>query len=97
MGYKLVCFTCRKAFNQPADYAGSRSRACSDCHQPAAKLWHRFRPPRRNATKKWQIVVYLHQHGFDYNKRFASFNGHNYEKYPTTMLAAKEFVRNHTP
>lgn len=97
MGYKIVCFKCRKAFNAPAGSRITPATRCPDCGGPVARLWHRFRPPRRNAVRKWEVVKFLHQYGFDYFDHFPGTSSRNYAEYPTTMLAAKEFVKSYAP
>ena len=90
MGYKLVCFDYRKAFNVSVDYLEREPKVCSNCAGPATLLSHRFRPPSRNALKKWEVVRFLHQHGFDYDH---VPNGVSYAPYPENLPAAKEFVK----
>ena len=89
MGHKIVCFNCRKAFNVGADYDDVQANHCPECGQPVERYPHRFRPPRRNATKQWEVVRFLYQHGFYYQH---ISDGKAYVAYPTTMLAAREFV-----
>lgn len=96
VGYKIVCFNCRKAFNAPAGSRQIQASHCPDCGGKVAQLWHRFRPPRRDARKKWEAVKFLYQHGFDYYDHFLTTDG-QYVAYPTTMLAAKEFVKAYVP
>jgi hypothetical protein len=89
MGHKIVCFECRKAFNVGADYNGTQSSNCPECGQLAERYQHCFRPPRRNATKQWEVVRFLNQHGFYYQH---ISDGKSYAAYPTTLLEAREFV-----
>lgn len=62
-------------------------------------LPHRFRPPKKNDDKGWELVNYLIENGFrfqhiyqlgsdDYNKKLTD----NYISYPKNLRDAKEFV-----
>lgn len=94
MGHKLVCLTCQKAANLNADYtlAEKQSRKCPECAGAMALYPHRFRPPRKNANKKWAVVRYLYQNGLTFHY-IAEPGGNGYFKYPETMKEAIEFVK----
>lgn len=93
MGHKYVCLACQKAVNLNADYtiAEKQSRKCLECGQAMALYPHRFRPPRKNANKKWAVIRYLHQNGLTYH-HIAEPGRSGYSKYPETMKEAIEFV-----
>ena len=91
MGHKIVCLDCRKAFNVGADYDNTQSTICPDCGKSASRFSHRFRPPRRNAVKQWEVVRFLHQNGFHYQHIHQP--GVDYAPYPTKMNEAQEFVK----
>jgi hypothetical protein len=90
MGHKLVCLNCRKAFNIGADYDDAQSNRCPDCGNPATRYPHRFRPPRRTATKQWAVVKFLQLQGFTYQHIHQP--GVDYVPYPSTMYEAQSFV-----
>ena len=102
MGYKNVCFDCRKAFSQGTDFNDIRESKCPDCGLLMKLVTHRFRPPKQSETKKWEVAKFLMEHGFLYEhvyKRIYEINGvtvlANYATYPETMREAKEFVEKH--
>lgn len=63
-------------------------------------LPHRFRPPKKDDEKKWEIVRFLLKHGFYYQHIYKKIETHKngvtsyeeYAEYPENMLDAKEFV-----
>ena len=56
MGFKKVCFTCRKAFNIPDIQAVATNLICSNCGEPAICLGHKFKPPKTDDLKAWNDV-----------------------------------------
>ena len=46
MGYKNVCFDCRKAFNQGTDLINIRESKCPECGILMTQVTHRFRPAK---------------------------------------------------
>jgi len=86
-----VCFECRKSFKRSADVR--QSRPCPICAGPTHPMNRKFKAPRQDETKAWQIVRLLFDHGF----RFASVVDETGARvqYPTTLAEAKEFVRSH--
>lgn len=56
MGYKKVCFKCRKAFNIPDIQAVETNLICSNCGGPAKCLDHKFKPPKADDIKAWDMV-----------------------------------------
>lgn len=56
MGYKKVCFKCRKAFNIPDIQAVVTDLICSNCGSHAKCLDHKFKPPKADNIKEWDIV-----------------------------------------
>lgn len=54
---------------------------------------HRFRPPKKRETVKWQVAKYLADHGFYYQHIYENSWGGQYMTYPITMQEAKEFVK----
>ncbi len=93
MGYKLVCLSCKKAFNLESDYLESakRSEKCPECGQMAVRYPHRFRPPKKSDDKRWEVVRFLYENGFVY-EHITNADRSGYEKYPETIKEAREFV-----
>jgi DNA-directed RNA polymerase subunit RPC12/RpoP len=99
MGYKNVCFDCKKAFNQGTDLNNIRESKCPDCGQLMKQVTHRFRPPKQKDTKQWEVAKFLMESGFLYEhvyERIYEIRGitvlANYATYPENMRDAKEFV-----
>jgi len=95
VGYKKVCFNCKKAFSLGTDFLVNHSATCPECGQRTAVLQHSFRPPRRDDTKKWEVVEFLKNNGFVYQHVYSTWTGKTYEglvNYPQTMAEAKAFV-----
>ncbi len=99
MGYKKVCFDCRKAFSQGTDLSNIRESNCPDCGELMKRVTHRFRPPKQKDLKKWEVAKFLMESGFLYEhvyKQIYEIRGitvlANYATYPENMRDAKEFV-----
>ena len=59
MGHKVVCLDCRKSFSQGTDFRNRKETVCPDCSKQMTLLPHRFRPPKNDDTKKWEVVKYF--------------------------------------
>ncbi len=99
MGNKVVCLDCRKSFSQGTDYNNRRVANCPDCGKPMVFLSHRFRPPKKTETQKWEVVRFLVANGFDYDhvyEKMEIIRGckvySSYAKYPENLGEANEFV-----
>ena len=99
MGYKNVCFDCRKSFNQGTDLKDIRESNCPECGKLMVQVTHRFRPPKHNDLKKWEVAKFLMKNGFLYEhvyKQIYEVKGvtvlANYATYPENMRDAVEFV-----
>jgi predicted RNA-binding Zn-ribbon protein involved in translation (DUF1610 family) len=93
MGYKTVCFNCRKSFS--AAQTKIRERKCPQCGKAMTWLSHRFRPPKNTDDKKWKVVEFLAENGFDYDHIWKSIQNGVYSGlavYPETMKDAEEFA-----
>ncbi|MBS1503470.1 MAG: hypothetical protein JST32_15485 [Bacteroidetes bacterium] len=96
MGYKNVCLSCRKAFSMGLE--GHNPQKCPECGNDFIRYNHKFRPPKRDDLKAWQIISFLHQHGFTYQhvykdvSRYQRYKAENQAEYPSTLEEAKEFV-----
>jgi hypothetical protein len=91
MGAKHVCFTCCQAFNAP--YGAVGPTKCPNCGNAIVVLPHRFRPPKKRETAKWEVAKYLVDHGFYYQHIHEHPWGGYLIEYPTTMHQAKAFVK----
>ena len=93
MGHKCVCLTCQKAINlnMNAELREKQSHKCPDCQKLMVRFSHRFRPPKKNANKKWDVVRYLHTNGFDYEHLY-EYGKPGYAKIPETMKGAVELI-----
>ena len=101
MGYKLVCFNCRKSFNRRISDSEPGIKKCPTCGGKLAFFNHKFRPPKLSDKKAWHVVKFLFDHGFNYQHIEESSTtlkfglrkaSGNYVDYPTNMKDAKEFV-----
>lgn len=94
MGHKKVCFTCRKAFSTYTNEAETIHLICPECGGKTLLLSHRFRPPKRENIKQWDIVKFITDHGFTFEHVYKHKGSGVYTivPYPETMEEAKEFV-----
>ena len=93
MGAKHVCFACRQAFNAP--YGAIGPTKCPTCGEAIVIMTHRFRPPKKRETAKWEVAKYLLDHGSYYQHIYEHSWGGQYMNYQATMQEAKEFVKNY--
>ncbi len=92
MGYKKTCFNCNKSFNRPIDFGTERKYPCPGCGEQMILMSHKFRPPTKNDSKKWQLIKFLANNGFIFQSIFETPSGGTHIKYPTNLRDAKEFV-----
>jgi len=95
MGYKKVCLTCKLSFNQSLNIGSDAVYTCANCGNSMHLLTHRFRPPRKDDSKGWEVVDFLITNGFYYQHIFKIENDiltNVYEDYPVKLAEAKEFV-----
>jgi hypothetical protein len=95
MGYKKVCFNCRKAFSLGTDFTIKHSSTCPECGDETSILDQKFKPPGNDDIKKWKVVEFLKNQGFIFQKVYSVIKNGSYSgqvKYPETMVEAKEFV-----
>ena len=91
MGYKSVCLDCRKAFSQGTDFTKFKNnKICPDCGKLMVFLSEKFKPPRKTENKKWEVVRFFVENGFDYSTKIG---GDIYINYNETLEEAKEIVR----
>jgi len=89
MGHKKVCLNCKKAFSIYTNKSKEVNLTCPECGLKTVLVSHRFRPPKREDFKQWDLAEFLMTHGFPYQHIFENYQ---YVQYPTTMEEAKEFV-----
>lgn len=95
MGYKKVCFICRKAFSVYKNEAPKINPACPECGNPTTIFSHLFKPPKQTDIKKWKVVEFLKDHGFVYQRVYATYTKSvltGQAGYPETMEEAKKFI-----
>lgn len=97
MGYKSVCFKCRKSFSRPHSAFGHVPEKCPNCGGTVALLNHTFRPPKQTDKDAWEVVQYLYENGFTYQhiqitSKSSASDKMKYAVYPTNMKEAREFV-----
>ncbi len=66
MGTKHVCFNCRKSQNLGSNIENVRASKCTQCGAEMKLMLHRFRPPKQTDQKKWAVVAFLVNEGFEY-------------------------------
>lgn len=95
MGYKKVCFNCRKAFSIPSDHTVNPSLTCPECGMQTIIFSHLFKPPKHDDLKKWKVIEFLKDHGFLYQHVYETYTPSILSgqlQYPETMKEAKAFV-----
>lgn len=100
MGYKSVCLECKKAYNNSIDLDNHKKEVCPDCGASMYFLSHMFKPPKKTDAKKWNVVKYLVESGFNYSHTYDLIAPGVYKqlgKYPETMKEAAEFVKSIHP
>jgi len=90
MGHKKVCFTCRKAFSLYEYETKQVNLTCPECGLDTILLNHKFRPPKRDDLKQWQLAKFLVDHGFLFSH---AYKDNIMIHYPKTMEEAETFVR----
>lgn len=95
MGYKKVCFNCRKSFNDNTIF----EQKCSECGRTMILINHKFRPPKKSDLKAWEVAEFLSRSGFRFQhifkntgKRGWKESSEDYVEYPLTMYEAKIFI-----
>jgi len=100
MGYKIVCFSCRKSFSEGRNQLHV-PEVCQECGGQFIRYDHKFRPPKTNDTNSWKVVEFLYDHGFVYQHIYETIfrdkdglpKGYqNFVKYPENMIDARDFV-----
>ena len=71
---------------------------CQECGGDYIYYDHKFRPPKRSDLKAWQVVKFLKQNGFTYQRVYdeyiktRQYGYYTHAVYPKSMSEAKEFV-----
>ncbi len=99
MGQKVVCLNCKKSYNTGTDFNDRRDSICPECGKPMIHLPHRFRPPKKTDSKKWDTVKYLIGNGFYYQHIYEIIENEGtvgprqiQVDYPENIKDAQEFV-----
>jgi DNA-directed RNA polymerase subunit RPC12/RpoP len=95
MGYKDICLTCRKAFNRGTDFTNPLLVSCPECGTTTIAVSHKFKPPRKLDSRKWEVVELLLNNGFLYEQISEEIEPGVYKSlgsYPENMREAKEFI-----
>lgn len=92
MGYKNMCLSCRKVFNQGTDFNNIRKSKCPDCSKIMIPMNHRFRAPKKAEIAKWKTVEFLIVNGFFYQHIRDEEIIATYVSYPENIREAKVFV-----
>ena len=97
MGHKLVCFNCRKVKNLDSNFDKSESinNICTKCNSEMKRLPHRFRPPKKEDLKKWKVVEYLFENGFEYEHFLWFWKWKIFKNSWKYIYEAKEFIENY--
>jgi hypothetical protein len=97
MGYKKVCFHCKKAFSIYKNNQELINLTCANCGNKTTLFNHKFRPPKQNDDKQWRLVEFLKDNGFVYQHIYKQAEGGGYLEvpYPNDLTEAKEFVENY--
>ena len=91
MGYKKVCFNCRKGFS----ISDKSTLKCPDCGNLITLFNHKFRPPKKDDLKKWAVVEFLKNKRFDYQHVYRKVDESTVYisvPFPETMKEAREFA-----
>lgn len=91
MGNKIVCLDCRVAYNHDFSNDLRDNCTCPQCGKDAYIFSNRFRPPKKQALKKWEVVKYFIANGFFYHHILDENSC--YQPYPETLKEAEEFVK----
>lgn len=102
MGFKLVCVPCRSSFSVGNELEIKNVVKCRNCGKPANILHHKFKPPKKEDKKKWELVELLIENGFDFSSAYIPFPTPGSPVklqvgYPQTMEEAAYFVKNVKP
>jgi len=83
---KAICLNCRIGLHD--------SHTCPKCKKPLFHIGENFRTPKKTDTKKWKILEYLVQEGYDFHIcKHAYDQGNISEKFPNTMEQAKRLIQ----
>jgi hypothetical protein len=63
----FACFACQKSFKRPTQ-RGVTQRPCPVCGGPAVQLGRYFQPPPQTKRKEWQVIEYLVENGFFFDR-----------------------------
>jgi DNA-directed RNA polymerase subunit RPC12/RpoP len=95
VGYKKVCFKCRKAFSIYKIAKDPVNPKCPNCGGKAVIFNHKFRPPKQNDLDKCGLIKFLSDNGFVYQHVFLQVDEGSLAEapYPKNLKEAKSFVK----
>ena len=93
MGYKNVCLNCKRVESLGTDYTAFRTGDCPECSTPMEFVSQKFRPPKRNDKKSWDVAALMISNGFAYYT-IRDSQGMPVP-YPTTLHDAERFIETH--
>ena len=98
MGNKSVCLNCRIAFSHGMDYDCIISKRCPQCNAEMINVDYKFKAPKKDDIKRWEIIKYLLGNGFYFQHIYRDDDYINAElvKYPQNIREAKIFVEKYT-
>ena len=89
MGNKFVCLNCRITFSYGMDYDNIIPRTCPQCKNEMINVDYKFKSPKKNDIKKWEIIKYLLENGFYFQH---IYENNKIIEYPQNIKEAKTFV-----
>lgn len=100
MGYKKVCFNCQSSFSEGNELTIQQKGVCQNCGHETILLHHKFQAPKKSETRKWKVVEFLVENGFNYQTYWEPmlteegkvFGAKAYGRLPETMQETKDFL-----
>lgn len=89
MGYKNVCLECKVAYSEDTVYDTIPDANCPKCGAKMTQVSARFKPPKSNDIKRWQIAGLLIRNGYKYR----SNSNILVEDYPKTLKDVDFFIK----
>ena len=98
MGDKSVCLNCRMSFSYDMNYDNIISRVCPQCKNKMINVDYKFKAPKKDNIKKWEVIKYLLENGFYFQHIYEnnSWENNKIVKYPKNIKDAKIFVEKYS-
>lgn len=94
MSYKSVCTNCKKAFNQGNNFEQPISLVCPQCRQPMFFANQKFKPPKKEDNKKWEIIKALFEGGYDFQSFYQEvYPNNNFVSFPKKLNEVESFLQ----